>query len=127
MFFLLGKGDGEESYSALKVNFTNYEAGKGILYIRLGDENDELITTAQIDLSSGESFYEFAQLKEGKYTIRCFQDLNGNQQLDKNFIGIPKEPYGFANNPEVRFGPPSVKEQTIEIKGDKSLIIKLKR
>ena len=127
LFSLFGKGDGDESFSALKVNFTNYEAGKGVLYIRLGDENDELITTAQINLSNDESFFEFAQLKPGKYTLRCFQDLNGNELLDRNFIGIPQEPYGFANNPKVRFGPPSIKEQTIEIKDDKSLVIRLKR
>jgi len=28
-------------------------------------------------------------------------DLNGNGELDTNFMGMPIEGYGFSNNPEV--------------------------
>jgi len=31
-------------------------------------------------------------------------------KLDTNFLGIPKEPYGFSNNPSTLFGPPSFKK-----------------
>lgn len=33
----------------------------------------------------------------GKYALAVFNDINANQRLDVNFIGIPKEPVGFAN------------------------------
>ena len=40
----------------------------------------------------------FENIPAGTYAISVFYDLNNNGQLDKNFLGIPKEPYGFSNN-----------------------------
>lgn len=37
-------------------------------------------------------------LPKGDYAIAVYHDLNGNNTLDKNFFGIPKEPYGFSKN-----------------------------
>ena len=34
----------------------------------------------------------------GDYGIAAFHDENSNGKMDKNFVGIPKEPYGFSNN-----------------------------
>jgi uncharacterized protein (DUF2141 family) len=37
-------------------------------------------------------------LKAGEtYAISCFHDENGNKTLDTNWLGIPKEGYGFSN------------------------------
>ena len=116
----------EDKNTAVQLSFTNCQPGKGIIYLRVGNENDELIKTVKIDLSRTNDGYKLSNLAAGKYTIRCFQDLNGNERLDKNFMGIPTEPYGFANNPKIRFGPPSIQEQTFEIKGRKKLTIQMK-
>jgi uncharacterized protein (DUF2141 family) len=43
----------------------------------------------------------------GEYAISIIHDKNRNGRLDTNFIGIPKEPFGFSNNPKIKFGPPS--------------------
>jgi len=40
-------------------------------------------------------------------TIAVFQDLDGNGQLTKGQMGIPREPYGFSNNARGTFGPPA--------------------
>jgi uncharacterized protein (DUF2141 family) len=40
----------------------------------------------------------FDQVNAGTYAIAVFFDVNGNGSLDKNFLGIPKEEYGFSNN-----------------------------
>jgi len=34
----------------------------------------------------------------GEYAIASFQDVNSDGVMDKNKIGIPKEPYAFSNN-----------------------------
>jgi len=39
---------------------------------------------------------EISNLESGEYAIAVIQDLNENGKLDKNFLGIPKEPYGFS-------------------------------
>jgi len=38
------------------------------------------------------------QLPIGTYAIAIYQDANGNEKLDTNFFGIPKEKTGVSNN-----------------------------
>ena len=38
------------------------------------------------------------ELPEGEWAVAITQDLNNNNKVDKNFIGIPTEPYAFSNN-----------------------------
>lgn len=45
-------------------------------------------------------------LPPGDYGIAAIHDENSNAKLDKNLFGIPKEGFGFANNPHVGWGPP---------------------
>ncbi len=37
------------------------------------------------------------ELPKGEWAVAITQDLNNNK-IDKNFIGIPTEPYAFSNN-----------------------------
>jgi uncharacterized protein (DUF2141 family) len=55
---------------------------------------------------NGRVAYTFEALPSGTYAIKLFHDINDNQKLDSNWLGIPREPFGFSNNPRVRFGPP---------------------
>lgn len=36
-------------------------------------------------------------LPSGEYVFSMYQDSNGNGRLDSNFLGIPREPFGFSN------------------------------
>lgn len=45
--------------------------------------------------------YTFRDVKPGTYALSVFQDENNNGKLDTNFLGIPKEGWGFSNNPHV--------------------------
>lgn len=38
--------------------------------------------------------FMFRHVRAGRYTVGCFQDVNGNHQLDTNIFGIPTEPWG---------------------------------
>jgi uncharacterized protein (DUF2141 family) len=49
----------------------------------------------------------FSNLEPGRYAVIAFHDENGNGKLDKNFLGVPAEPYGFSNNVEGFLGPPT--------------------
>ena len=42
----------------------------------------------------------------GDYAVAAIHDENRNARLDRNFIGIPKEGFGFANNPHVGLSAP---------------------
>lgn len=41
--------------------------------------------------------YVFKDIPCGEYAIKLYHDANMNEDLDKNFIKIPKEQYGFSN------------------------------
>jgi uncharacterized protein (DUF2141 family) len=45
-------------------------------------------------------------LPYGWYAIKVLHDENQNTKLDKNFLGIPTENYGYSNNASGWFGPP---------------------
>ena len=38
------------------------------------------------------------EIPPGTYAIGVYIDENDNEKLDTNFLGIPKEQYGFSNN-----------------------------
>ncbi len=42
----------------------------------------------------------------GTYAVAVIHDENRNGKLDKNFMKIPKEAYGFSNGAKGKFGPP---------------------
>ena len=56
-------------------------------------------------------------LPHGEYAIAVFVDLNGNGKMDKNFLGIPKEQYGFSNNVMGKMAAPSFEQAKFEVKG----------
>jgi len=60
-------------------------------------------------------------LKPGKYAFKYFHDENKNDKLDMNWIGMPTEGYGFSNNAEGTFGPPSF-EKTIFAIGENATL-----
>ena len=57
----------------------------------------------------------FAKLPPGSYALSIFHDVNGNQELDTNLVGMPTEPYGFSQNARGSFGPPSFSDMAFEI------------
>lgn len=54
-------------------------------------------------------------LPTGDYAITIFHDVNNNNDLDTNGIGIPKEPFGFSNNPKILFGPPKFNKAKVKL------------
>lgn len=45
-------------------------------------------------------------LPAGAYALSLIHDENANGRLDTR-LGIPREGFGFSNNPRIWFGPPS--------------------
>ncbi len=61
---------------------------------------------------------EVKGLKAGKYAVVVFQDFNENGKLDKNFLGMPKEPYAFSNDPEISRSAPKFSDCTFELEAE---------
>ena len=80
-----------------------------------------------LDIEGGVSAWNIEDIPVGNYGIAVFHDLNENAVNDANFLGIPKEPYGFSNNVRARFGPPKWKKAMFTVSDSASDIeIKVK-
>jgi uncharacterized protein (DUF2141 family) len=64
-------------------------------------------------------------LEEGEYAIALYQDLNEDKKLNRNFFGVPTEPYGVSNNIRPTFAPPSYDECKFSYFSSQTLTISL--
>ena len=77
-----------------------------------------------IELKESHKF--IINVPEGIYAIALFIDANKNMKIDKNFLGIPKEQYGFSNNAMGTLSGPSFEQAKFQVKGNSTQNIKLK-
>jgi uncharacterized protein (DUF2141 family) len=87
----------------LLVTVNGVKAGQGNLRIAVFDEahrdefpDGEYLLGVAVPATGEKMTVEIPNVESGKYAIAVIQDLNENEKLDKNFLGIPKEPYGFS-------------------------------
>ena len=64
----------------------------------------------------------FSNIDPGRYAAIAFHDENGNGKLDRNFLGLPTEPYGFSNNAQGFLGPPTFGAAAINLVGGNETI-----
>lgn len=84
------------------------------------------LASKKVKVTDKEVILVFENVKPGEYAISTFHDENDNNKLDSNFVGIPKELYGFSNDAKGSFGPPSFEKAKVKIDSDKKLVITLK-
>ena len=57
----------------------------------------------------------FKDVAPGRYAISAFHDLDGDEVLSTNLLGIPSEPFGFSNNAAGSFGPPDFEDAAFTV------------
>jgi uncharacterized protein (DUF2141 family) len=57
--------------------------------------------------SDGRATCDFGPRPPGRYAVSFIHDLDGDGDMDTNWLGLPKEPWGFSMDPKVTFGPPT--------------------
>jgi uncharacterized protein (DUF2141 family) len=109
---------GEKMQLNLKVQ--NIKKAVGDIYIAVYDNEDDYMENrfaeAIANVESEGSLEVVLKIPYGKYAVTIFHDVNQDGELSTNFMGIPKEPYGFSNNPKSTFGPPSFEQSLFEFK-----------
>ncbi len=101
----------------LHIKVSNIASGQGIISMALYDKQEtfckeEGFVSAQnftID-SSGEVVVQMDDIPYGTYAIAMYHDVNSNGKMDKNVIGIPKEPYAFSNKVRAKWSEPTFDE-----------------
>tara|TARA_R110002051_G_scaffold180913_2_gene250328 strand:- start:7373 stop:7795 length:423 start_codon:yes stop_codon:yes gene_type:complete len=71
---------------------------------------DEVFKSGSEKAVKGSTAFSISNLPDGEYAIAIFHDENGNQNLDTNMLGIPKEKVAFSKGKMKMFGPPKFNE-----------------
>ncbi|MBB3473726.1 MULTISPECIES: DUF2141 domain-containing protein [unclassified Sphingomonas] len=108
---------------SLDVSIAQMRSAKGMIRVcltadpanfpRCVDDRDAVTRS----IPAGQHSLRFAALPRGDYAVAVIHDENGNAKLD-TFAGIPKEGFGFSNNPAIRFGPPRFKAARFTLASD---------
>ena len=61
-------------------------------------EKMEALQCINTSVKDNRAVFSFSGLPDGTYAIFVFHDVNNNNKMDKNFLGIPKEGYGASSN-----------------------------
>lgn len=74
---------------------------------------------------AGLNTIEINDLPDGDYAIAIFHDANGNEKLDTNMLGIPKEQVAFTKGKLKMFGPPKFDECVFTLNSNIDLTVTL--
>lgn len=73
-------------------------------------EQKKLFRGRRAPATAGTMKIEIGELPAGEYGVMVFQDLDGNDKLDRNLMGIPREPWGGSLGGKTSFGAPGWKD-----------------
>lgn len=88
-------------------------------------DNKNQIWADCISVSSTTFEYIIEDLPKGRYMISIFHDLDSNEELNTNWIGMPKEPFGFSKDAKGKMGPPKFENASFELNEDLETTIHL--
>jgi uncharacterized protein (DUF2141 family) len=110
---LVGVYDKESNFGKAKVN-------KKL-------DSEKVLTGAAIQVVDNKAQIKI-DIPFGFYAVSGFQDIDGNLVMSGNFLGIPKEPFGFSNNAKGKFGPPKWRDAVFNFnKNNQVIILKLEK
>lgn len=107
----------EVDKTPLTITITNIQSTKGNMRIGIynatndfPNEKDTYKNKVYKVSKTGSILIKIKDLPYGEYAIGFHHDENKNATLDKNFIGIPKEPFALSNNFKPRFSAPDFED-----------------
>ncbi|MDM1072232.1 DUF2141 domain-containing protein [Empedobacter brevis] len=114
----------------VKLSITNLKKMKGNLAIEFY-RNVENYTKGQnafkklyvpvADIDKYETV--FKDIEPTFYAVKVFLDTNNNKKLDKSFLGVRKEPYGFSKNLDPILREPTFEEAKVEMTEENNTIL----
>lgn len=122
--FVFGFFVTETCRSELLVDLKNVRSNDGQIAFAVFPEDAQkdfprkpanAVVTKLVDATKGESIISLGDLKPGRYAISILHDENRDGKMNFNFVGIPKEGFGFSRDPRIIFGPPDFSKCVIEV------------
>ncbi len=81
-------------------------------------EGTQAVDRTTAGIVNGTALLRFRGLVPGRsYAISLFHDANDDRQMNKNWLGIPREGYGASNDAKATMGPPSFEDARFLFQG----------
>jgi uncharacterized protein (DUF2141 family) len=97
----------------LHIQLQNVERAEGKIRVAVFDEPQSFVreepavqSKVLSAVTTGAVAFSIPDLSYGHYAIAIYHDINNNGKLDRNTLGIPKEPYAFSNDPHAKWQAP---------------------
>ncbi len=104
------------SQNKLTIEIVGVKSSDGNVRVAVYDTQDSFLSkdkvfkTGSASAKEGKTEVSIDDIPDGEYAVVLYHDANGNDKLDTNWLGVPKEPVGFSNAKMKTFGPPKFKE-----------------
>ncbi len=108
----------------LSVSLHNTPSSDGAVKVAVYDSEgtflkfDSVYKSGSAKADQNKVVVQIEDVAEGKYAIAVFHDANDNNELDTNWLGIPKEKVAFSKAKMKAFGPPKFKECAFTVTKD---------
>lgn len=118
-----GLSSAQSATHKMVIKVTNINSNKGNIGVAVFNSKESFLgkpfMAANKKATKGDVTFEL-EVPNGTYAISVMHDENKDGKLEKNFMGIPSEPYGISMDGKSRFGPPSYSDAVFTI-ADKSV------
>ena len=131
LFVYLFCGNISTDVHSLSLTINNIKSIEGTIEVGLFDRNEKFLEAGEayksisVPINSSSESIVIKNLPKGVYAISLYHDKNANGVCDRNFFGIPKEPYGFSTNFKPKFSAPTFEDCAFNLFSDHSLAIDL--
>jgi uncharacterized protein (DUF2141 family) len=116
---------------SLTIEFENIRNDEGFLIVTVYpsediwlDDIDELEQVfPKENIVDGNMSVTIDEMPSGIYGVAMMDDEDGDGEMRYNFIGMPREGYGFSRNYKVRLSKPDFDDCVLEFKNDTTIRI----
>lgn len=133
LFFYAALTAGDENQDkpgkgTLIITFNGMKNSKGNLKVALANsaqnykDHKNPFIGKTISIINNQAVASIEDIPFGEYAVKVFHDVDDNNKLNTNFLGMPTEDYGFSNDARGTFGPPSWKDAKFSFYKDSLLI-----
>lgn len=102
------------------IEFPNISPNQGVVEVSVYDKSDAFLVKDQFiqkkrtQIVDGKAQLVFENIPYGKIAVGSYHDIDGDEIYDKNFIGLPVEPYAFSKKPSCNWRKPKFEEVSID-------------
>ncbi len=112
----------------VEIVVTGVRDTTGVIMVALFSGSDTFLKKPTdgkfVRAENGRAVAVFEGQPAGAYAVSIIHDANRNRKLDTNFLGIPREGFGFSNDAMGTFGPPSFEKARFNVTEPVSIHIK---